>query len=102
MAVEKASFRTSMDWISEDGMSLMDSTGKPSTMYSGLLSWVMELPPRTRILTSASGSPSVVTTETPAIFPERAWETEVTGCSVSLSEPTEATAPRRSRRLTVW
>ena len=61
----------------------------------------MEPPPRTRILMSASGSPSVVTTETPAIFPERAWLTVVTGCSVSFSEPTEATEPRRSRLLTV-
>ena len=90
-----------MLWISEEEMSLMLSTGNPSTMYRGLLSWVMEPPPRTRILISASGSPSVVTTDTPAIFPERAWLTVVTGCSVSLSLLTDDTEPSRSRLLTV-
>ena len=79
----------------------MDSMGKPSTIYSGELLWVMEPPPRTRILMSASGSPSVVVTETPAIFPERAWLMLFTGCSASFSLPTEDTDPKRSRRLTV-
>ena len=62
---------------------------------------MMDPPPRTLILMSASGSPSVVTTDTPAIFPERAWLTVVTGCSVSFSDPTDETDPSRSRLLTV-
>ena len=77
-------------------MSEMDSTGKPSTMNRGVLSPVMEPPPRTRIFISASGEPSVVVICTPAILPVRASVAEATGTAASTSELTVATEPVRS------
>ena len=61
----------------------------------------MEPEPRTRILTSASGSPSVVVTWTPAILPDRASLTEVTGMAVKALLSTEDTEPMRSFLFTV-
>ena len=79
----------------------MLSTGKPSTIYRGELSCVMEPEPRTRILISASGSPSVAVTCTPAILPERASLTVVTGTAVRALLSMEETDPMRSLRFTV-
>ena len=86
--------------MSDAGMSEMDSTGKPSTMNSGSLLWVMEPPPRTRMVISASGEPSVVVICTPAIFPWRASVALATGTAAKTSELTVATEPVRSLRLT--
>ncbi|MCY1524383.1 hypothetical protein D9M68_593130 [compost metagenome] len=69
MAVEEASFRRSIDSISCGAMFEMEETGKPSTIYKGVLSPVMEPPPRTRTTSSASGEPSVVAMLTPANLP---------------------------------
>ena len=78
MAVEDASFSTVMSSMSDAGISEMDSTGKPSTINSGVLSPVIEPPPRTRIFISASGDPSVVVICTPAILPVNASVADAT------------------------
>ena len=96
MAVEDASFSTVMSSMSVAGMSLMVSTGKPSTMYNGSLLCVIEPPPRTLIFTSASGEPSVVVTCTPAILPVRASVADATGTSARALLLTVATEPVRS------
>ena len=69
------------------------STCTPSTIYKGELSCVMEPPPLTLILTSASGEPSAVVTCTPANLPANASAAELTGTSfrsLALIEETEA------------
>ena len=69
-------------------------------MNKGVLSPVMEPPPRTRIFISASGEPSVVVICTPAILPCSASVAEATGTAASTSELTVATEPVRSLRFT--
>lgn len=96
MAVEDASFSTVMSSMSDAGISEMDSTGKPSTINSGVLSPVIEPPPRTRIFISASGDPSVVVICTPAILPVNASVADATGTTVNASEFTVATEPVKS------
>ena len=59
--------------------------------------WVIEPPPRTRMLTEASGDPSEVMTLTPARRPVRALEAEVTGIFFKVFSPTEEIAPVKSR-----
>ena len=90
-----------MSSISVAGMSEIDSTGKPSTINNGVLSPVIEPPPRTRILISASGEPSVVVICTPAIFPCKASVAFATGIAAKVSELTVATEPVRSFFLAV-
>ena len=90
-----------MLWISVGAMSLMLDTGNPSTIYKGELSCDNEPPPRTRIFISASGEPSVVVMFTPASLPVKASTALETGTAAMSSALTEATAPVRSRRLTV-
>jgi hypothetical protein len=66
MAVVEASFKTSIEAISCGAItSNAFSTWTPSTMYKGELSWVIEPPPRTRMITSAPGAPSEVIACTP-------------------------------------
>ena len=101
MAVEDASFSTVMSSMSDAGISEMDSTGKPSTINSGVLSPVIEPPPRTRIFISASGDPSVVVICTPAILPVNASVADATGTTVNASEFTVATEPVKSFFLAV-
>ena len=62
---------------------------------------MIEPPPRTLILISASGSPSVVVTCTPAILPVRASATVATGTEESVLLSTDDTEPMRSLRFTV-
>ena len=78
----------------------MSSTGKPSTMNNGSLLCVMEPPPRTRILTVASGEPSEVLTCTPANLPVSASEADATGTAARASLLTVATEPVMSLRFT--
>ena len=82
-----------MSSMSVAGMSLMDSTGNPSTMNRGSLLCVMEPPPRTRIFISASGEPSVVVICTPASLPCIASTAEATGTPTNASASTVATDP---------
>ena len=82
--------------ISVGGISLILLTWNPSTMNSGSLLCVIEPPPRTRILTAASGEPSVVTTLTPARRPVMALEAEVVGMFFNVFSPTEEIAPVKS------
>ena len=97
IAVAEASLSTSIDSISEDEISEILSIGNPSTMNRGLLSCVIEPPPRTRICTSASGAPSATVTCTPAIRPARADSVLAIGIDVSALPFTDDTEPVRSR-----
>src|SRR5690606_35664725 len=100
IAVDEASFKTSIDSISVTAISLILSTIKPSTIYNGELSWVIEPPPRTRTTISAPGAPSTVVTWTPGNRPVKASATLITG-AFSRSRPfTELTAPAKSLRDT--
>ncbi len=85
--------------MSPGAISLMVETGKPSTMNKGELSWVIEPPPRTRTLISASGPPSEVVTWTPAIRPVMASAADDTGIASSTFELTDETEPVRSLRF---
>ena len=79
----------------------MLETGNPSTIYKGELSCDNEPPPRTRILISASGEPSVVVMLTPASLPVRASVALATGTAARSLELTDATEPVKSLLLTV-
>ena len=62
----------------------------------GELSWVIEPPPRTRIIISAPGAPSEVTACTPANLPCNASAAEERGTSFNCFAVTEETEPVRS------
>ena len=90
-----------MDSISVAGISEILLTGKPSTMNKGVLSLVIEPPPRTLIITSASGFPSGVVIFTPASLPAIASTGEATGTDAMVALSNEATEPVISLRFTV-
>ena len=101
MAVDEASFSTSMlSMVSADTSSMLD-TCTPSTMNSGSFDCVMEPPPRTRMAISLPGRPSCDITFTPGSWPCRASATVATGLAASFSPVTEATEPVRSLRFIV-
>src|SRR5690606_14795751 len=101
MAVEDASFNTVIVSISDGDTSEILLTGKPSTIYNGLLSCDSDVPPRTRILISASGDPSVEVTCTPAKRPVSVSATVATGIFFKSSPPTDTIDPVKSAFLAV-
>ena len=103
MAVAAASFNTSIFWMSCGEMVERPfSTCTPSTIYNGELSPVMDMPPRTRTRTSASGLPSAVVAVTPANLPFNASAAEFIGISFNSFAPTDATEANTSFLFTVW
>src|SRR5690606_6748589 len=96
IAVDEASFNTSIDAISAGATSEMEGTGNPSTINKGVLSPVMDPPPRTLIDISASGEPSVALICTPGSFPWIASTADATGAATIASALIEETAPVRS------
>ena len=80
---------------------LLPEIGKPSTTYNGsLLPWI-ELVPRIRTLIAAPGAPVFCNTCTPGALPDNACKTFVAGNALRSLDFTCATAPVRSRFLTV-
>ena len=70
-------------------------TSNPSNMISGLLSCVIEPPPRTKILISASGEPSTAVTCTPGSLPTMASAAEVVCTFSNILPDTLAIEPVR-------
>src|SRR5690606_10684013 len=82
IAVDDASFNMSIVSMSLGAISEIELTGKPSTIYNGELSWVMEPPPLTLTVSSASGDPSVLDIFNPATRPWIASRAEDTGAAL--------------------
>ena len=100
MAVDEASFNTSIDSIKSAEISFNEPL-TPSIRTKGSLLWLMDPPPRTRIETVASGRPSCVVTFTPDNFPCKACAAFATGIAAICFPETDATEPVRSLRFTV-
>ena len=66
------------------------------------MSPVIDIPPLTRTLTSASGEPSAVVAVTPAKRPFKASAAELTGTSFKSFALTLATDAKTFLRFTVW
>src|ERR1051325_4386062 len=96
IAVDDASFRTSIDSMSPGLISFRSAPMTPSTTTNGSLSPCKELPPRTRSRSSAPGCAFVVCTCNPGASPAIAWSARASGL-VSMSWlDTEPTEPVRS------
>ena len=102
MAVEEASFSTSIDWISEG---LMPSRPLeemiPSITYKGSLLLLIEVVPRTRTFMPAPGTPLVAVTSTPGVRPWSIFSTRFTGWFLNCLVDTPETDPVKSLFLTV-
>ena len=102
MAVDEASFSTSIDWMSL-GFSPPNPLGDimPSMTYSGSLLLLMEVVPRTRTFIPAPGNPLEAVTSTPAARPCSTSSTRRTGWFLNWRVLTPATDPVRSLFFTV-
>lgn len=95
MAVDEASFNTSMVRMSAVLMFLMSSVMTPSTTYSGSAPPMTDPVPRILTLGAEPGAPELVIC-TPAIFDCNAWEAVSTGCCMISAPLIDDMAPVRS------
>jgi len=101
MAAADASFKTSIDAISEGCTLFMSTPGIPSTTINGPLLADSDVPPLSRKDAPLAGSPEPCITVSPATLPCKSCSDELMTPFFISSAPTDAIAPVRSEFLIV-